>query len=556
MVVQLKDPASVLVFGPQESYGYGATSPRNGRMRANSTWGDTLVKPRARAGTEGVIKSKVIFEHRSADSLGSHYEVERELGAGSFGRVSLVKDRTLSEKRVYKTVSTKGLSRFIIDLMKKEVELLRKLDHPSIVRLFEYAEDPQKEELGMVLEYIPDGDCTGLLKKVKPEPLAEALVGRLALQLFDALDYCHMRGVIHRDVKPANMMLVYPPQCEDEPDVKLIDFGLAEGGVSLMRDYVGSPVYMPPELHRREKYTSSVDIWSAGITVLELLQGEVVQFPQPWEKTIGCYKSFNEFEAILKQTRGHWADRSDEAKSFVRHLLRADAAKRPEAQIALEHPWIESHRPEIRKFPKRVARSLHNHTTAHPVVRCCLFSIAARTGAADSQLAHAFLGADSDGDGLISLEDLEEALSDLDGYKWWWDPVSRLRAEEVLAAANLDHRGCLNFTEFVAAAITDRYENLEQLCLKAFYALDADRNGLLQVADLRKLFRERDRPFLDALPQDEGITKDVWCQRISDYIDSVESTQGDGSFADSDDEPDASEFMSPFSRGACCVAWS
>merc|ERR1712228_1065527 len=100
------------------------------------------------------------------------------------------------------------------------------------------------------------------------------------------------------------------------------------------------------------------------------------------------------------------------------------------------------------KFPKAIARSFAKYCKAPPVVRCCLFSIAARIGTPDiASIGHAFLGADANGDGLISKDELEEELDDMDGYNWWCDPASGIDVEKVLRAADLDHSGGLSFTE-------------------------------------------------------------------------------------------------------------
>eukprot|EP00930_Biecheleria_cincta_P045602 TRINITY_DN31431_c0_g1_i1.p1 TRINITY_DN31431_c0_g1~~TRINITY_DN31431_c0_g1_i1.p1 ORF type:complete len:593 (+),score=118.15 TRINITY_DN31431_c0_g1_i1:264-1781(+) len=504
----------------------------------------------------GVSKSALIEGYRDTNSIESHYKILETLGAGAFGAVSLVEDPVLKEKRVYKVVNTQGCSRFIIDLMKREIELLRKLDHPSIIRLMEYAEDTLNNQITLVLEFIPDGDCECLLKG--KQALDEGFVARIALQLYAALHYCHIRKVIHRDVKPANIMLVKPHGAEEqEPDIKLIDFGLAEGGKASMQDYVGSPLYMPPELHRREQYTASADIWSAGMTTLELLVGHV-PFPEPYEKSIGGYTSWSQLEAHLQKKPGHWNSRSEESEEFIKFVLVADPKARPQAKEATEHEWIDDHRPDMRKFPTRIARALARHNNLHPLMRLCLFNIAARTGAgSDPELGHAFLGADSDTDGLISISDLEQALEDMDSCTWWWDSARRADAAQVLAAADLDHRGGLTFTEFVAAAITDKYHDIHDLATTAFNALDHDRDGLLKAADLHKLFRQRDRPFLEQLPQDRGFDVHAWCHAVKEFMKSdAESSDSDDSGPDiSMGSPRLIEKVNPRVCNPCFQPW-
>lgn len=472
--------------------------------------------------TVGVAKQTLIPVHSSPNFHGEHYVEKNELGKGSFGRVALVVDRHTQQERVVKFVDTANMSKMVLDLMKKEVELLRRLDHPSIVRLYEAAEDPKHSQLILVLEYIPGGDCSDLIKD-RAAPLRESLVARLIFQLFAALSYCHQRSVVHRDVKPANMMVVYPPGGGD-PDCKLIDFGLAKDGVPDMMDVVGSPQYMAPQIFHiitsksKTPYTSKADVWSAAVTAIELLCGEP-PFIQPFEKTIALYKGFETVEARLNGIPG-WESRSEDAKAFVRELLWSDPSLRPSAAEAMELEWLEVHKLPRQRLPKTIANSFAQYIRAPPFIRCCLLSIAARIGTPDiAVIADAFLGVDTDGDGFISTQELEEELdkdSNRTSLSWWQcgRPAAAFHAADLLLAADLDHSGGLGFTEFTAASLFSSYDTIEDIARQAFFALDDDRDGLLHVDDIRSMFRERDQDVLNTLPQDEYFGVDDWLDLV------------------------------------------
>eukprot|EP00928_Gymnodinium_smaydae_P045609 TRINITY_DN30380_c0_g1_i1.p1 TRINITY_DN30380_c0_g1~~TRINITY_DN30380_c0_g1_i1.p1 ORF type:complete len:505 (-),score=97.59 TRINITY_DN30380_c0_g1_i1:153-1667(-) len=468
---------------------------------------------RSRAQTAGVNKADVVTRHKSSRAIAGFYEVVRELGAGSFGRVCLVQDRQFEVEKVCKFVKTQGMQRHTLELMKKEIATLRTLDHPSIVRLFAHVEDSQASELVLVLEYIPGRDAEELVKQAT-SPLPDRLVARLLYQLFRALAYCHCRGVTHRDIKLQNLMVIDPPDGGD-PDCKLIDFGLADLRAEGMQDYVGTPKFMAPEVHRRAVYTSKADIWSVGVTAVELLSREAA-FAQPYDR-IGGYRDFSVVEDRLANCPG-WTERDEDAQGLVRWLMQANPDDRPTADAALEERWLGVHRPKMQRFPKEIARSMAGYVRAPPVVRCCLLCIAARIGTTDADsIGHAFLGADSDGDGLVSAEDLEVALSGMEGVKWWCDPASRVDVEEVVDSANLSHQDGISFTEFVAACLFANHATLEDLASEAFHALDDDRDGYVRVTDIVSLFRERDRPFLRTLPQHEPFDLEEWCERVRDY---------------------------------------
>jgi Ca2+-binding EF-hand superfamily protein len=116
--------------------------------------------------------------------------------------------------------------------------------------------------------------------------------------------------------------------------------------------------------------------------------------------------------------------------------------------------------------------------------------IATRVNVADLQtLGSFFLGADADGDGKLSQEDLEGALEDVQESWWGWgkDTID-LDAETLLSAADLNHKGCLGYTEFVAACISARHGSFKDLVRQAFYVLDTDHDGLVSVSEVRRLF--------------------------------------------------------------------
>lgn len=255
---------------------------------------------------------------------------------------------------------------------------------------------------------------------------------------------------------------------------------------------------------------------------MELLAG-TIRFPMPYADSIGKCKGPRELE---KHVGSPWKTRSPEVQAFVRNLLQVEPRQRPDAESALFEPWVDEHRPETRKFPKAIAQSLHGYASATSIMRCCLHSIAARVGAPDMPgLGHAFLGADSDGDGLISDEDLEQALDNLDGLKWWCDPAARVDVNKVLCAGDLAHNGGLSFTEFVAACLFRVYGRSNDYVELAFHALDGDRDGLIRTSEIQAAFRERDKPFLNTLPQNQPFDLARWRKCVEVYECDSESSE-------------------------------
>eukprot|EP00928_Gymnodinium_smaydae_P031139 TRINITY_DN22958_c1_g2_i1.p1 TRINITY_DN22958_c1_g2~~TRINITY_DN22958_c1_g2_i1.p1 ORF type:complete len:644 (+),score=166.49 TRINITY_DN22958_c1_g2_i1:33-1934(+) len=464
----------------------------------------------------GVAKSALIKQHVSCEAVEMHYEDLRELGSGSFGSIALVRDRETAAERVRKAVSTAGMKPKVLASVRKEIELLARLDHPNIVRLYEWAEDTARSRLTLILEYVPGGDCAQLLDR-SGGCIHEGLLGSLLHQTLLALAYCHPRGVIHRDVKPENLMLLRAGAWGDLT-CKLIDFGLAVQDFESM-DFGGTPAYMAPEvaslvLGEKVAHTAKADMWSLGVTALEMVTG-TAPFGRPndfngdYKIVLGKIKGFQSFEDLPAATRRApgWLKRSGGLEELLGALLQAEPERRANAADALAFAWVEQHQRAPAGLTSAMIRSLASYTSAPPLVRCCLLAIATRKDIPDRErLGAAFLAADADGDGRVSSEDLEEAVRD--ARTWWWDPD--IDVHGLLRVANLDHGGGLSFTEFVAACLYARYKHLDDLIDAAFEALDTDRAGLVNAADIRKVFRERDYRLFQTLPQDRPFDRDEW----------------------------------------------
>lgn len=463
--------------------------------------------------------------------MAGYYDEVSVLGKGSFGVVKLVTDRATTQERVCKTVSTAGLQSGVLDMVRKEVELLRQLDHPHVVKLFEYVEDLDRQELVLILEYVPGGSCTELLKGPMFGDHPEAKISRLIYQVLAASAYCHSQGVAHRDIKPEHMMLT-SVGLWGEPNCKLIDFGLAAFTVNASsQDFVGTPEYMAPEVVTLATVDATkTDIWSIGISTIELLTckspfGKPIELGsnEPVYSKIRRYNAFRDIEPELEASGTGWTKRSNEARDFAYWCLVKDSNHRPTAAMCLGHPWIEKQRVARSSLTKDMIRSMHGYIQAHPLVRCCLFVVAARTKVRDTEhYETAFLGLDSDCDGEISRDDLAGALKK--PAEWWdtADLMSLLQLNgsgnsgpqfdpaELIDAADLDQSGGLSFTEFMATCLYAKQDSDESLAKRAFDALDDDRDGQVLASDLFAIFQELEFTNNQVLPQDSPINLEKW----------------------------------------------
>jgi calcium-dependent protein kinase len=477
--------------------------------------------PRA---SRGMSKAVLVPHHASSDFVEKHYDVGAELGSGAFGYVRSAIDRKTGQERVCKFVSTKGLEPQVLKMMKDEVALLCLLDHPGVVTIFEYAFDASKLEVVFVMECLRGGDCCSLLERADGKPLCEPLVATITYQALTALCYCHSRDVVHRDVKPENIMLVEAIDIDSTTaNCKLIDFGLSLTREAPMHgNLYGTAQYMAPEKatlamakKRREveDFMPQADVWSLGIAAFELLFDEC-PFHNIDKKVV--FKALSQYSGYRKIENKFihlpiWRQRSVDSHNFLRAILVADPEKRPSCEEALMHSWLAAHRGNRDSLGSEMCRSLTGYQKSPEVVRCCLYVIAARLGASDQQRFGAtFLRLDKDGDGSLTAAELSEGLSEMKGG-------SSIDVDFILDAVDLDHNGSISFTEFVAACLHARYVtdgSLEPLMKRAFEALDDNRDGLVSHDEVCSLFRERDAPTLRCLPRDRDFDVDEWIRLL------------------------------------------
>merc|ERR1719326_1562925 len=170
--------------------------------------GSKFLKNQLPGGEKVKNRAGLIPRHNTSSFVSKNYEVVKELGKGSFSRVQLLRDRRSGAARVLK-ISEGGMGTKQSQMLKNEIHLLSALDHPNIVKIYEYSEDISRGQLLMVLEYVGGGDCQQLLRSSR-SPQSEAFIAKLIWQLLSVLNYCHARGILHCDIKPENMMLTQP----------------------------------------------------------------------------------------------------------------------------------------------------------------------------------------------------------------------------------------------------------------------------------------------------------------------------------------------------------
>ncbi|KAA8522777.1 hypothetical protein F0562_009200 [Nyssa sinensis] len=201
-----------------------------------------------------------------ANSIGK-YQLGRTIGQGAFAKVKLAVNTVNGQYVAIKIIDKQMvMENNLVQQIKREIRTMKLLYHPNIVRIHEVL--GTKTKIYIVMEYVSGGLLSDKMSYI--ERLSEREARKLFQQLIDAVDYCHCKGVYHRDLKPQNLLL------DNKGNLKVSDFGLSAlrkpGG--LLSTACGSPSYVAPELLTNNGYEgAAADVWSCGVILFELLAG-------------------------------------------------------------------------------------------------------------------------------------------------------------------------------------------------------------------------------------------------------------------------------------------
>ncbi|WWD03623.1 hypothetical protein V865_001678 [Kwoniella europaea PYCC6329] len=289
------------------------------------------------------------------------YKLVSNIGKGSFGVISKVQRVTDGKEFALKQLDYSKMTEKDRKQILAEVAILDSLKHRNIVQLIQKIKDPKNERIYIVMEYCTSGDLGTLIRKAQRsnQPIHEDKIWNIFLQITLALHHCHWpterpsklgvarlsQGtqqtadggiaryqVLHRDLKPENVFL-------SDEFVKLGDFGLSKdmGTASFTSTYVGTPLYMPPEILAENRYDTKSDIWSLGCLVYEMcaLHSPFSQ-AQTQAELISLVKS-GKLPSLPAQY-------SPALKNVIRAMLTLNPIKRPSTKDLLEMDEMKLHR--------------------------------------------------------------------------------------------------------------------------------------------------------------------------------------------------------------------
>ncbi|PPR05399.1 hypothetical protein CVT24_008013 [Panaeolus cyanescens] len=258
------------------------------------------------------------------------YQLGDSLGKGAFGQVYRALNLSTGETVAVKEIQLSNIPKSELPEIQSEIDLLKNLNHPNIVKYKGFVKT--RDFLYIILEFCENGSLHNISKKFGKFP--ESLVAVYISQVLEGLVYLHDQGVIHRDIKGANILT------NKDGTVKLADFGVAAktGGVA-DGAVVGSPYWMAPEVIEQSGATTASDIWSVGCVVIELLEGHPP------------YHTLDPMPALFRIVQDDCPPIPEGAspivKDFLYHCFQKDANLRISGKKLFKHPWMVAARKQL-----------------------------------------------------------------------------------------------------------------------------------------------------------------------------------------------------------------
>eukprot|EP00811_Abedinium_folium_P028718 NODE_4469_length_1887_cov_20.710227.p1 GENE.NODE_4469_length_1887_cov_20.710227~~NODE_4469_length_1887_cov_20.710227.p1 ORF type:complete len:510 (-),score=122.71 NODE_4469_length_1887_cov_20.710227:306-1835(-) len=463
---------------------------------------------------EGGIDHSAFIQDNTG-KITDFYDIDKKkLGEGSYGSVCKATSKSTRASRAVKSISKAQMKN--IDRFKQEIAIMKFMDHPNILKLYESFEDHRF--IYLVLELCTGGELFERI--IEAGHFTEVQAATVMQHLFRAIFYMHENHVTHRDLKPENFLFVTKEPLE-KCALKVIDFGLSckfEDG-QVLTTKAGTPYYVAPQV-LQGKYDQLADVWSLGVIMYVLLCG----YPPFYGDT--------DADVLAKVRLGNfsfnasdWKNVSEDAKGLIKQLLKLQPKERFNAEQALNHVWVKEKAPKASNVPLQssLVDNLRSFRSQNKLKKAALHVIASQLGESQIKaLRDTFMQLDGNGDGLLTVVEMREGLAK-SGLKEIPPDLERIMKE-----VDSDGSGVIDYTEFLAATLDKKTYLDENVCWQAFRVFDRNGDGKISAEEMRQVLGD-------------GSVQAVAVREMAEIMQEID-TNGDG-------EIDFQEFMQMMHAG-------
>mmetsp|Transcript_15609 Transcript_15609/g.45047 ORF Transcript_15609/g.45047 Transcript_15609/m.45047 type:complete len:520 (+) Transcript_15609:49-1608(+) len=399
-----------------------------------------------------------------------------QLGAGAFGFVYRAVHRVTGAKRAIKKILLADVDDCA---WRREVEFLKALDHPNIIRLYESVESRKCAYLAF--ELAEGGDLFDRI--IAAKRLGEDDGRAVMRDVLRAVRYLHSRDAVHRDIKPENFLLLSKGPIAGNA-LKLADFGCAtacEAG-QVLQSNVGTSFYIAPQV-LKQRYSRECDLWSAGVLMFVVLAGSMP------------FAGRTDAEVRARVRRGHydfklpvWRSISKAAKDLIKNLLRLAPNARLTAEQALSHGWFKDDGVSECSTALLDDRDLECFSaySAENVLKKSALQIIARqlSDVEVKRQRDIFIELDQNDDGMLSESELAAGL-----VRQGLEPDSAV-VRRLLQIIAEEGREGVQYTEFLAATLQSKSYIERNVCWTAFNVFDLDGDGRISLDELEQVLQQ------------------------------------------------------------------
>ena len=429
--------------------------------------------------------SHVIFKLTS--EVNDTYTKLKDIQSGTTGSVVKVLHKELNIPRALKHIKIKNNPKLFSEA-KKEITILKNLDHPNIEKIYEYYEK-ENDSIDIIMELIDGQELFSKLMKENHFPEKKAAI--IMYQIFSSIKYCHENGIIHRDIKAENIII----QDSLNSFVKLIDFGSCEilTKSKLTSTYkVGSPSYIAPEVLNGEEYDYCCDIWSLGVLMYYLLTGNK-PFTGTTEEEI--YKAIKTKDIKFKDKI--WESISNEAKDLLKSMLVKNKKKRININQALNSDWIINNINKNSKelhdenyLKEKIVENIKKFKNINQIQLLALFYVLHNQidfykNDEIVKITKEFYYYDKDGDGRLSEEEFYQLLIEGGVTK---EDLNHI-INDLLSIFGDNYGKNLSYESFIVMSLSNIKDHInDKVIQKLFLLIDKDRTLKIKMDDLIRIF--------------------------------------------------------------------
>ena len=388
----------------------------------------SVVKPLQRStsafSTSSIDLHPPLFFQTHERNIYADYKIEKEIiGYGARGEIRLCTNNSSGKKFAVKIVNKAQLPPEVVKgkLVKKQVDMLSTLNHPSILKIYDFYEDPSNYFI--LMDYVKGGD---LFEKIKhTQYFSEEMAARIMKQIFSCLAHMHSYSIAHRDIKPENILI---EETAKNIVVKIIDFDTAANfSGKKFKDQQGSIYYMSPDVLKGD-YAEKCDVWSAGIILYTLLTNSFPFFSEDRLDTEQLILSAKLDIEYLKSI-----GISSEAIDLLRKVLNPLPDQRFSAAEASHHGWILKY--SYKPLTRPIQEELYN-VLSHGLK---LWSLKCVIPPFEFNKYHlAFVQSDRNADGFVARDEMLEYIG------------NEQEVDEIMENGYWKQKGELDFYEFMS----------------------------------------------------------------------------------------------------------